>query len=218
MGASSILSRTLYFRRLATTFAAANMLLPRSGHGQRRSSLAPLSLGLGALLALAGLVPACASLTAPPEAEPVAVDTTTAGSASAKPAAPKPSASAAPAPSAAPPPLAEPGAKLMSVDLALGKGAEAKTGDTVSVQYVGTLADGKEFDSSRKPGRTPFVFQLGQGRVIRGWDQGVVGMKVGGKRKLVIPPALAYGERGMPPVIPPNSTLTFEVELLEIKK
>ena len=82
---------------------------------------------------------------------------------------------------------------------------------------MGTLLDGKEFDSSRKRGQ-PFVFTLGQGQVIRGWDQGVVGMKVGGKRKLVIPPALAYGDRGMPPTIPPNSTLTFEVELMDVKK
>jgi FKBP-type peptidyl-prolyl cis-trans isomerase len=99
----------------------------------------------------------------------------------------------------------------------VGKGQQAKTGDQVSVHYVGTLNDGKEFDSSRKRNQ-PFVFVLGQGRVIKGWDQGVVGMKVGGKRKLVIPPALGYGERGMPPVIPGGSTLNFEIELIEIKK
>jgi FKBP-type peptidyl-prolyl cis-trans isomerase len=110
----------------------------------------------------------------------------------------------------------DPGAKLVSTDLTVGKGAEAKTGSTVSVHYVGTLADGKEFDSSRKRGK-PFVFTLGQGGVIRGWDQGVVGMKVGGKRKLVIPPQLAYGPNGRPPVIPPAATLTFEIELIEVK-
>jgi peptidylprolyl isomerase len=160
------------------------------------------------------LVAACDSLTAP--AEPVAAvsaDTTTA--ATAKKAAPAPSASAAP--SAAPVPPADPNAKLSSTDLLVGKGATTKTGDTVSVHYVGTLLDGKEFDSSRKRG-TPFTFTLGKGQVIRGWDQGVVGMKIGGKRKLVIPPALAYGERGMGAVIPPNSTLTFEIELVDIKK
>src|SRR5207245_10640243 len=113
-------------------------------------------------------------------------------------------------------PAADTNAKLQSTDVVVGKGAEAKTGDSVSVHYVGTLTDGKEFDSSRKRNQ-PFVFTLGQGRVIKGWDQGVVGMKVGGKRRLVIPPALGYGERGMPPVIPGNSTLNFEIELLEIK-
>jgi len=165
------------------------------------------------------LVAGCDSLTAPPE--PVAIDTTTAASAKTRPA-PPPSASAAAPPSAsaapAPPPApSDPNAKLVSSDLVVGKGTEAKSGDTVSVHYVGTLADGKEFDSSKKHGQ-PFSFQLGKGRVIRGWDQGVAGMKVGGKRKLVIPPALAYGPGGMPPTIPPNSTLTFEVELLDVKK
>jgi FKBP-type peptidyl-prolyl cis-trans isomerase len=161
-------------------------------------------------------VAACDSLTAPPEpVAAVSADTTTAATASAKKAAPAPSASAAP--SAAPVPPADPNAKLSSTDVLVGKGATTKTGDTVSVHYVGTLLDGKEFDSSRKRG-TPFTFTLGKGQVIRGWDQGVVGMKIGGKRKLVIPPALAYGERGMGAVIPPNSTLTFEIELVDIKK
>jgi peptidylprolyl isomerase len=84
----------------------------------------------------------------------------------------------------------------------------------VVVNYRGTLANGTEFDSSY--GRGPFSFPLGGGRVIQGWDEGVAGMKVGGKRKLVIPPDLAYGERGAGGVIPPNATLTFEVELLRI--
>jgi FKBP-type peptidyl-prolyl cis-trans isomerase FkpA len=101
------------------------------------------------------------------------------------------------------------------VDLAPGKGDAAAAGDKVSVHYVGTLLDGKEFDSSRKRGK-PFDFVLGKGQVIKGWDQGVAGMKVGGKRKLVIPPSLAYGARGSPPVIPPNSALQFEVELVAI--
>jgi hypothetical protein len=104
---------------------------------------------------------------------------------------------------------------LRITDLSLGDGPEAKAGQTVVVNYRGTLVSGKEFDSSY--GRGPFSFPLGAGRVIRGWDEGVAGMQVGGKRKLVIPPDLAYGERGAGGVIPPNATLIFEVELLEIR-
>jgi peptidylprolyl isomerase len=103
---------------------------------------------------------------------------------------------------------------LRITDLVVGDGAEALAGQTVVVNYRGTLANGTEFDSSY--GRGPFSFPLGGGRVIQGWDEGVAGMKVGGKRKLVIPPDLAYGERGAGGVIPPNATLTFEVELLRI--
>ncbi len=103
---------------------------------------------------------------------------------------------------------------LRITDLVVGKGAEATAGQTVSVNYRGTLEDGKEFDSSY--GRGPFTFPLGTGRVIKGWDEGVEGMKVGGKRKLVIPPDLGYGSRGAGRVIPPNATLVFEVELLDV--
>jgi hypothetical protein len=105
---------------------------------------------------------------------------------------------------------------LRITDLVVGTGAEASSGDTVVVHYRGTLEDGSQFDASYDRG-TPFSFPLGAGRVIKGWDEGVQGMKVGGKRKLLIPPDLAYGNRGAGGVIPPNATLTFEVELLEVK-
>ncbi len=103
---------------------------------------------------------------------------------------------------------------LRITDLEIGTGAEAVSGEVVSVNYRGTLTNGKEFDSSY--GRGPFQFPLGAGRVIKGWDEGVAGMKVGGKRKLVIPPDLAYGSRGAGGVIPPDATLIFEVELLGV--
>ena len=105
---------------------------------------------------------------------------------------------------------------LKITELQVGEGAEASSGQTVAVHYRGTLENGKQFDASYDRG-TPFTFPLGAGRVIKGWDEGVVGMKVGGKRKLVIPPDLAYGSRGAGGVIPPNATLVFEVELLDAK-
>ncbi len=105
---------------------------------------------------------------------------------------------------------------LKYVDLKVGEGAEAKTGKSVMVDYVGTLVDGTKFDSSYDR-REPFPFKIGAGKVIQGWEEGVVGMKVGGKRKLIIPPDLGYGEPGAPPRIPPNATLVFEVELLAVQ-
>ena len=107
-------------------------------------------------------------------------------------------------------------AKLQIEDVVVGTGAEAVKGKLVSVHYTGWLTDGKKFDSSKDRGQ-PFRFPLGRGQVIEGWDQGVQGMKVGGKRRLVIPPDLAYGATGVPPQIPPNSTLVFEVELLGVE-
>ena len=106
--------------------------------------------------------------------------------------------------------------QLVIEDIRVGTGAEAKAGQTVSVHYVGTLTNGNKFDSSRDRGR-PFEFPLGAGRVIKGWDQGVAGMKIGGLRKLTIPSSLGYGEAGFHGVIPPNATLIFEVELLGVK-
>jgi FKBP-type peptidyl-prolyl cis-trans isomerase FkpA len=103
--------------------------------------------------------------------------------------------------------------KLEIVDEKVGDGPEAKVGDKVKVHYTGTLMNGKQFDSSR--GKEPFEFELGKGNVIKGWDQGVPGMKVGGKRKLTIPWQLAYGEKGSGE-IPPKAALKFDVELIEI--
>ena len=157
----------------------------------------------------------CSKLTAPPDQEPVSQEqpTTQAQVATAaaqqKPTGNAPSTATAPHPT----PKAPSNEKLEIKDLVVGKGTEAKAGDDIDVHYVGTLTDGKEFDSSKKRG-VPFSFRLGAGRVIKGWDQGVAGMKVGGKRKLVIQPALAYGPSGVPPQIPPNATMVFEIELL----
>ena len=103
---------------------------------------------------------------------------------------------------------------LIILDLVEGDGEKASSGNTVSVNYTGTLENGEQFDTSI--GRAPFSFPLGEGRVIKGWDEGVAGMKIGGKRKLTIPPQLAYGSKGAGNVIPPNATLIFEVELLKI--
>ena len=101
-------------------------------------------------------------------------------------------------------------------DETLGNGIEAKSGDTVTVNYVGMLENGTKFDSSYDK-NAPFTTQIGVGLVIKGWDEGIVGMKVGGKRKLIIPPNLGYGQQGAGGTIPPNATLIFEVELLGVK-
>jgi len=104
---------------------------------------------------------------------------------------------------------------LVIEELVVGSGAAAAAGQKVSVHYTGWLTDGTKFDSSKDRG-DPFVFPLGKGHVIKGWDEGVAGMKAGGKRKLTIPSALGYGARGAAGVIPPNATLVFEVELLAV--
>jgi len=112
-------------------------------------------------------------------------------------------------------PIPQPPSGLVVEDLTVGSGQTAAAGQTVTVHYTGWLTDGSKFDSS-KDRNDPFVFSLGAGQVIRGWDQGVQGMQVGGKRKLTIPPELGYGTRGAGGVIPPNATLVFEVELLGV--
>ena len=108
--------------------------------------------------------------------------------------------------------------QLQAIDEVIGTGATAEAGDSVTVSYVGSLTDGTVFDASANHGTTGFTFNLGAGQVIKGWDEGIVGMKVGGKRKLIIPASLAYGDQAVGGVIPANSTLIFEVELLKVQK
>jgi peptidylprolyl isomerase len=113
-------------------------------------------------------------------------------------------------------PLPPPPDKLEITDEVVGTGREAQSGDHIKANYIGTLMNGKKFDSSYDSGK-PLETQLGTGGVIKGWDQGIPGMKVGGKRKLVIPPELGYGPEGSEPNIPPNAGLIFEVELLSVE-
>jgi FKBP-type peptidyl-prolyl cis-trans isomerase len=176
----------------------------------------PARLRVIAVPALASVLAACSSLTQPPAPETFASAQPAAAAApAASSARPAPSAQpTAPAPTA--PPANEP--PMQSTTLVPGKGPAAKAGDNVSVRYTGTFTDGKKFDSTADHGNTPFKLKIGAGMVIKGWDQGLVGMKVGEKRKLVLPPSLAYGPMGKPPVIPPNSTLVFEIELVSIDK
>jgi peptidylprolyl isomerase/FKBP-type peptidyl-prolyl cis-trans isomerase FkpA len=130
------------------------------------------------------------------------------------PEAPKPKPAITPPTNKPPPPAPT---SLVIADTQVGTGREVKTGDKVKVHYVGRLMDGTEFDASRKHGNEGFTFKVGAGQVIKGWDQGLVGMKVGGKRKLTIPSDLAYGDRGAGSVIPPKATLVFDIELLSIE-
>ncbi len=164
-----------------------------------------LCAALGALPAVLLLGSACDRVP-----EPTATSTANDTPASAEPA--KPATPAKSTPTAG----TQKVTKLSIKDIKVGKGPVAKDGDTVSVQYTGWLLDGTKFDSSLDRNQ-PFSFTLGQGGVIKGWDKGVVGMKAGGKRELVIPPDMAYGERGSPPKIPPNAPLKFDIELLKIE-
>ena len=107
---------------------------------------------------------------------------------------------------------------LIIVDNVVGEGLEAEKFDILTVNYTGKLEDGTVFDSSKNPGRDPFSVTIGIGQVIKGWDEGIIGMKIGGTRTLTIPPEMGYGARGAGDVIPPNATLIFEVELLEVDK
>ena len=106
-------------------------------------------------------------------------------------------------------------AGLWYSDVTVGQGKEATSGSNVTVHYTGWLPNGKKFDSSRDRGE-PFAFTIGAGQVIPGWDEGVKGMREGGRRKLVLPPGMAYGEAGAPPDIPPGATLVFDVEVLKV--
>ncbi len=135
------------------------------------------------------------------------------------PATPAPAAKPAPAPQTSTPAAPQEvttASGLKIQDLVVGNGPMAEDGMKVTVNYTGWLTDGTKFDSSHDPGRQPLQFVIGAGQAIRGWDEGVKGMRVGGRRKLTIPPDLAYGERGFPGAIPPNATLVFEVEFLGV--
>jgi len=158
--------------------------------------LAPATL----LLSFVVLAPACKK-EAPAATEPAASSST-----------PAPASAPAAAPAAKP---AAPAGGLVVEEVKVGDGPVATAGKVVSVNYTGKLTDGTKFDSSYDHG-SPIEFPLGAGRVIKGWDQGLEGMKVGGKRKLTIPPQLGYGEHGMGP-IPPNATLVFDVELMGVR-
>jgi peptidylprolyl isomerase len=177
----------------------------------KRASVLVFALGLAA----------CAASTPATTAAPVTVELPAPTSVSSSAPAPavsavtkaSPAVAARPVVEAPPPPPPEPRVKVIT--LVPGAGPQAKDGDILVVHYVGTFPDGKEFDSSRRPNRQPFNFVLGKGTVIKGWDQGLLGMQVGERRQLVIPPELAYGAKARAG-IPENSTLLFDVELLAI--
>lgn len=177
----------------------------RTPRGVLRPRTVLAAAALACMILVAAALTACSSST--PVSTPTAAPAT-------QPAATQP-ATTQPAPTApAAAPVAE---KVKITDLKVGKGPAAKNGDTIVVNYTGWLTNGKKFDSSI--GRAPFTLTLGAGQVIPGWDQGLVGMKAGGKRRLIIPPSLGYGANGTPDgTIPPNSTLKFDVTLISISR
>ena len=194
---------TLYIRSVNTSFRLPMRLV-----------------GLLALVAGASVLWGCSKLTSPPGPEPIASDTpVTMASAPTVPSGHPPPSNARPSLTAlasSQPPPPGPQGELKIDDVVQGKGEPVKAGDTVTVHYTGTLMDGTKFDSSHDhPGNQPFTTRI-PGQLIQGWNRGIPGMKVGGKRKLTVPPSLGYGERGQGK-IPPNSTLVFEIELLDVK-
>jgi FKBP-type peptidyl-prolyl cis-trans isomerase FkpA len=190
-------------RQKKTPFQEVDMAQGSLSRSYRRGVRVSLVLGLA--LATAIVVAGCstAPTTPPPAATPDAGASQVATPAEA-------------VPTTEPAPAEQPTTKLIIKDLKVGKGPKAKSGDMITVDYTGWLTDGTKFDSSKDSG-TPFQFTLGAGQVITGWDTGVAGMQVGGKRKLTIPPGMGYGAQGAGNgAIPPNATLIFEVELLKI--
>jgi FKBP-type peptidyl-prolyl cis-trans isomerase len=165
------------------------------------------------VLALVVFAAGCSQSEAPKQDQPAAAATKQSPADAVSP--PPIAATPQPATAAAAPQPVAAVTELKTEDSKTGTGDEAVIGKSVTVHYTGWLTDGTKFDSSKDRGQ-PFTFQLGGGQVIKGWDQGVVGMKVGGVRKLTIPPSLGYGARGAGGVIPPNATLVFEVELLGV--
>ena len=168
--------------------------------------LAAVVVGVIGYAALFKSQPAQTAATAPPKPVPPAPQPV-------KPGTTSPDLATAPAPTPAEPPKTD--EKVETKDIKVGSGREVKMGDKVTVHYTGTLKDGTKFDSSRDK-NTPFTFTVGQG-VIEGWSQGVIGMKQGGRRTLTVPSSLGYGKRGSPPRIPPDSQLTFDIEVLKIE-
>lgn len=174
-------------------------------------------ISLGVMVACAALVLFAQFANNNPPTAIASPQTTQVAMNTGKPAAtPKPTTTNKPMTDAAKTPETTTASGLKYQDVQVGTGASPATGQTVEVHYTGTLEDGTKFDSSRDRGQT-FKFQIGVGQVIKGWDEGVGSMKVGGRRNLIIPPNLGYGERGAGGVIPPNATLLFDVELVGVK-